>query len=70
MVNKILNPLTYSRVVRSPPKKNNIKPHFEQPRRMFEEASPSRPVFEGYEKVSELEKLITEILNFMKNNFK
>lgn len=71
VVNSILTPRRYSTVVRQVPKPPVMKPHFDRPERMFREAGPSQPVYNdpNYKRVSDLEKITTEILKFMKDHF-
>lgn len=70
-VNRILTPRRYSSVLKQVPRPPIMKPHFERPQRMYKEVENKSPVYERqmYSKVSELEKLTTEILKFMKDHF-
>ncbi|XP_073816542.1 uncharacterized protein isoform X2 [Musca autumnalis] len=70
-VNKILTPFTYSSVAKKPKKPYVHRPGAPMGKRLFDEPSPSRPVFmQDNHKVTELEKITVELLNFMKDFFK
>ncbi|XP_073828562.1 uncharacterized protein [Musca autumnalis] len=69
-INKILTPYSYNSVAKKPKKKYIHKPGVQMANRMFEEPSPSRPVFpHESQKVSELEKITKELVKFMQDFF-
>lgn len=65
-VNNMLTPFTYNSVAKKPKKPYVHSPGVQMQSRMYEEASPSRPVFMKDDlRVSELEKITAELFKFV-----
>lgn len=70
-VNEIMTPFTYSSVAKKPVKRYIHKPGVSISNRMFEEPSPSKPVFvQEHQRTTELEKITKELVKFMLDVFK